>query len=290
MEVINETLVIGGCLVFGGVVIKRLLHRKPNWETLPDDIIGMIVPHLSVRDHIRLSIVCKPWSSVSTRPDIPSAPQLPWLLLPQSSPNHLSYFELSEGKIGRLELPKPFKEVGFKDHQKKEVETARWKRYGASAFRYSVVLSTSDITSHKFMVAATFGETEGLCLYKPGDRKWSILEVLDANECITDLLFSSGKLYALVISHNKNDNNHDDDNHDGANEEDNMEGNEVGGEEVNEDNMEGNEVGGEEVNEDNMEGNEDGDEEVNDIGTKIITVDEDDHDLNSYLRTSDFNV
>ncbi|KAL6192188.1 hypothetical protein ACLB2K_038575 [Fragaria x ananassa] len=68
MEVITETLVIGGCLVFGGVVIKRLLHRKPSWETLPDDIIGMIVPHLSVRDRIRLSIVCKPWSSVSTRP------------------------------------------------------------------------------------------------------------------------------------------------------------------------------------------------------------------------------
>ncbi|XP_004288422.1 PREDICTED: F-box/kelch-repeat protein At1g57790-like [Fragaria vesca subsp. vesca] len=241
MEVITETLVICACLVFGGVVIKRKLHRKP-WETLPDDVMEIILPHLCVRDRIRLSIVCKPWSSVSMRSDIPSAPRLPWLILPQSSPNYLSYFELSEGKSGRLELPEPVPGGWFQGSSKgwmimvmekdldstmflvnpisgaqqqlpplstapcfqKEVETARWKRYGASAFCFSVVLSTSDITSHQFMVAATFGETDRLCLYKPGDRKWTILEVLDANECITDLLFSSGKLYALVISHNKN--------------------------------------------------------------------------------------
>ncbi|KAL6194885.1 hypothetical protein ACLB2K_035960 [Fragaria x ananassa] len=212
------------------------------------------------------------------------------------------------------------------------VETNTWKRYGASAFCYSVVLSTSDITSDQFMVAAAFGDTGRLCLYKPGDRKWTILEVLDANEWITDLLFSSGKLYASVISHNKNgvtsgprnlkfgdhavelnlvydkvptnddsfeeyddylvhlkgtvnshlvesttndeillvhqvqdkfakwyDNNHEDDNHEGANEED------------------------------NMEGNQDGGEEVNDFGSKIDTVVEDDRDR-FYLRTSDFNV
>ncbi|KAL6194907.1 hypothetical protein ACLB2K_035982 [Fragaria x ananassa] len=241
-KVITGSLVIGACLVFGGMVIKRLLRRKPSsWETLPDDIMEMIVPHLSVRDRIRLSIVCKPWSSVSTRPDIPSAPQHPWLLVPQSSPNHLSYFELSEGKIGRLELPEPVQGGWFQGSSKcwiimvmekdldstmflvnpisgaqhqlpslstapffqKEVETARWKRYGASSFSFRLVLSTSDITSEQCMIAATFGEAETLCLCRPGDTSWSICEVLDDEECIMDLLFSAGKLYALVLSYDK---------------------------------------------------------------------------------------
>ncbi|KAL6192189.1 hypothetical protein ACLB2K_038576 [Fragaria x ananassa] len=131
------------------------------------------------------------------------------------------------------------------------------------------------------MVAAAFGDTDRLCLYKPRDRKWTILEVLDANEWITDLLFSSGKLYVwvkngvtsesttndeILLVHQVQDkfakwydNNHEDDNHEGANEED------------------------------NMGGNEDGGEEVNDIASKLTTVVEDDRDR-FYLRTSDFNV
>ncbi|PRQ36140.1 putative F-box domain-containing protein [Rosa chinensis] len=189
MEVINATLVVCGCLVFGAVEIKRLLRSKPGeklpddimdivpWKKLPDDVIEMIVPHLSVRDRIRLSSVCKPWSSAPMRTDIPSAQhQLPWLIFPQSCHSYLSFFDLCEGKVGKLDLPEPVQGGWFQGSSKgwmimitekdldstmflvnpisgaqhqlphlsttpsfqSFVDTTTWKRYGASAFCYSV--------------------------------------------------------------------------------------------------------------------------------------------------------
>ncbi|XP_061989747.1 uncharacterized protein LOC133708293 [Rosa rugosa] len=245
MEVIIDTLVICGCLVFGGSVIKRLLCSRPRprpWETLPDDVMEMVVPHLSVRDRIRLSSVCKSWNTVPMRRDIPSAPhQLPWLILPQCCHKSLSFYDLYDGKVGKLDLPKPVQGGWFQGSSKgwmimvmekdldstmflvnpisgaqhqlpslstvpsfqNFVETTGWKCYGASRFSYCLVLSTSDITSEQCMIAALFGEGETLCLCRPGDTTWSICEVLDVNDVIMDLLFSSGKLYALVLSHDK---------------------------------------------------------------------------------------
>ncbi|XP_061989570.1 uncharacterized protein LOC133708130 [Rosa rugosa] len=247
MEVMIDTLVICGCLVFGGSVIKRLLCSRPRprprpWETLPDDVMEMVVRHLSVRDRIRLSSVCKSWNTVPMRRDIPSAPhQLPWLILPQCCHKSLTFYDLYDGKVGKLDLPEPVQGGWFQGSSKgwmimvmekdldstmflvnpisgaqhqlpslstvpsfqNFVETTRWKHYGASLFSYCLVLSTSDITSEQCMIAAFFGDAETLCLCRPGDTSWSICEVLDANEVIIDLLFSSGKLYALVLSHDK---------------------------------------------------------------------------------------
>ncbi|PRQ36565.1 putative F-box domain-containing protein [Rosa chinensis] len=243
MEVMIDALVICGCLVFGVSVIKRLLCSRPRpWETLPDDVMGMVVPHLSVRDRIRLSSVCKSWNTIPMRRDIPSAPhQLPWLILPQCCHKSLSFFDLYDGKVGKLDLPEPVQGGWFQGSSKgwmimvmekdldstmflvnpisgaqhqlpslrtvpsfqNFVETTGWKPYGASRFSYCLVLSTSDITSEQCMIAALFGDGETLCLCRPGDTTWSICEVLDANEVIMDLLFSSGKLYALVLSRDK---------------------------------------------------------------------------------------
>ncbi|PRQ33927.1 putative F-box domain-containing protein [Rosa chinensis] len=250
MEFMIKTVLVCGCLVFGGVVIKRLFRHKPCWETLPDDIMEVIVPHLSVRDRIRLSLVCKPWSSVPMCKDIPSSPhKLPWLVLPQPesqaltcNDTSLSFYDLHDGKFVKLELPEPVRGAWFRGSSKgwlimikeseqntttflvnpisgvqhqlpslrtipsfqKFVETKKWKRYGAFAFFNCLVLSTSDIHSDECVVAAALGcanDILGLC--RPGDKEWNIFRLLDADEALTDVLFCSGKLYALVVSNNK---------------------------------------------------------------------------------------
>ncbi|XP_061993963.1 uncharacterized protein LOC133711907 [Rosa rugosa] len=283
------------------------------WKKLPDDVIEMIVPHLSVRDRIRLSSVCKLWSSVPMRTDI--------LVLNISFP----------GKVGKLDLPEPVQGGWFQGSSKgwmimiKEkdldstmflvnpisgaqhqlpplsttpsfqsfVDTTAWKRYGASAFWYSVVLSTSDINSDQFMVAATFGDT--LCLCRLGDTRWRFIEVLDENEGITDLLFSSGKLYALLVSDNKigvisaprtlKCGNHvlelqlvydkkprtNDSMEEYADYLVQLQGTV--------ENVEGSDDDDDDNEDDNLEGNEEGGEEVDDMGFGICTIDEDNHDL-----------
>ncbi|KAL6189562.1 hypothetical protein ACLB2K_040949 [Fragaria x ananassa] len=156
-----------------------------------------------MRDRIRLSIVCKPWSSVSTRPYIPSAPRLPWLLLPQSFPNHLSYFELSEGKIGWLNLPELVQGGWFQGSSKGWMIMIMDKDLDSTIYVSCEPNSRSPAPTSTFEHDAIFPQ---FCRNNHMEtlRKWTILEVLDANEWITDLLFSSGKLYASVISHNKN--------------------------------------------------------------------------------------
>ncbi|PRQ36142.1 putative F-box domain-containing protein [Rosa chinensis] len=237
-----ETLVVCGCLLFGCVTIRRIFRRKPTWQTLPADILEMIVQRLTIGDRIRVSNVSKTWRSVAMRRDIPSAPhQLPWLVIPQSSNHYLSFFDLSDGKVGKVELPESVRGGWFlgsckgwfvivkeedlnsmmflvnpisgAQHQlpplstipsfKKYIETTEWKCAGGLAFCNGIALSTSDVTS--CTVAASFdGDDKTLCFCRPGDDAWSIFEVLDTNDAFTDLLFSSGVLYALVLSDNKN--------------------------------------------------------------------------------------
>ncbi|KAL6185009.1 hypothetical protein ACLB2K_041144 [Fragaria x ananassa] len=85
----------------------------------------------------------------------------------------------------------------FRDY----VETRTWKKYGAFAFYSRLVLSTSDINSEECVVAAILGRSTDKIpvLCRPGDKEWNVFRVTDANYgTLTDILFSSGKLYALV--------------------------------------------------------------------------------------------
>ncbi|KAB2636094.1 hypothetical protein D8674_026650 [Pyrus ussuriensis x Pyrus communis] len=86
------------------------------------------------------------------------------------------------------------------------VETKEWKLHGVSSFCIHTVLSTSDVDHPGCMVAAIFDSHNVLGLCRPGDKTWSVLEVLDENEGHDQLLFSStGKLYSLVTSQTKNE-------------------------------------------------------------------------------------
>ncbi|XP_021818908.1 uncharacterized protein LOC110760869 [Prunus avium] len=213
-----------------------------GWQTLPDDIMEIILKHLNLRERIRLTIICKSWNSLAMRRDFSNAPQLPWLLLPQASNKYLSFSSVSDGKFHTLRLPKPVRggrvcgcskgwlvmikekvlnsklylinPISRDQHQlpslrtipsfHKFVNTNKSKRGGALLFCTLFALSTSDVKSKNCIVAAVFDElTLGLC--RPGDKTWSVFHVLDENEHLTTILFSSsGMLYALVSSSGKN--------------------------------------------------------------------------------------
>ncbi|KAI5311834.1 hypothetical protein L3X38_041007 [Prunus dulcis] len=207
-----------------------------GWQTVPDDIMEIILKHLNLRERIRLRIICKSWNSLAMRRDFSNAPQLPWLLLPQGSNKYLSFSSVSDVKFHTLMLPKPVRggrvcgcskgwlvmikekvsklylvnPISRDQHQlpslrtipsfHKFVNTNKSKRGGALLFCNSFALSTADVKSNNCIVAAVFDElTLGLC--RPGDKTWSVFHVLDENEYLAKLLFSSsGMLYALVFS------------------------------------------------------------------------------------------
>ncbi|KAK9941964.1 hypothetical protein M0R45_007654 [Rubus argutus] len=117
---------------------------------------------------------------------------------------------------------------------KEFVKTRKWERLGAKEFCCHVALSTpEDInnSSRSFTVAAVFNDRKTLGLCRPGDKAWTVTQVLDdvnekasgigmddshrnssssllyshrnSSSLLFDILFSSGTLYALVSSQNK---------------------------------------------------------------------------------------
>ena len=85
----------------------KLRQHSNHWQAPPDDVMEKILQRLSLKDQIRLRIVCESWQSIVMRRDIRSAPhEPPWLVLhPQlkdpncSDNNYLSFLSLSDAKI-----------------------------------------------------------------------------------------------------------------------------------------------------------------------------------------------
>ncbi|KAL6214146.1 hypothetical protein ACLB2K_013584 [Fragaria x ananassa] len=79
------------------------------WQEPPEDVQEMIVKLMSFSGRVRLSSLCKSWRSVSMRREIPTCPQLPWLVHPQAQTgDSLSFSSLSEGKVFTSRLPCPY--------------------------------------------------------------------------------------------------------------------------------------------------------------------------------------
>ncbi|KAL6219086.1 hypothetical protein ACLB2K_012292 [Fragaria x ananassa] len=149
----------------------------------------------------------------------------------------LSFFSISDGKIVDLKLPRQvqggwfygsskgwlimIKEQGLNTqisllnpisgalHQlpslatvpsfQNYVQEKNWKLYGGSLFFHQIVLSTSNINSDQCVVAASFDSCRELALCRPGGKTWSVFRPFEhKHETVAQLLFSSGKLYAMI--------------------------------------------------------------------------------------------
>ncbi|XP_048426771.1 uncharacterized protein LOC125470972 [Pyrus x bretschneideri] len=213
-----------------------------RWQRTHCGILEIVVRRLNLSDRIRLGLSCKSWASVCMPGDVRGAQELPWLLLPRICDDSMRFLSpFDGGKFHKLRVPEPIQRGRlfgsskgwlFMVREKQKdmflfnpisgaqrqlpslttipsfqnfVETKAWKLHGASIFCVHTVLSTSDVDHPGCMVAAIFGShVLGLC--RPGDKTWSVFEVLDENEGHDQLLFSStGKLYSLVTSETKNE-------------------------------------------------------------------------------------
>ncbi|KAL6185007.1 hypothetical protein ACLB2K_041142 [Fragaria x ananassa] len=153
-------------------------RRQPGWETLPDDIMELELPEP----------VHGAWFRGCSKG---------WLIMIKEDEHNSSVFLVNPISGVHHQLPSLRTIPSFQEY----VETATWKKYGAFAFYSRLVLSTSDINSEECVVAAILGRSTDKIpvLCRPGDKEWNVFRVTDANYgTLTDILFSSGKLYALV--------------------------------------------------------------------------------------------
>ncbi|XP_062020805.1 uncharacterized protein LOC133737214 [Rosa rugosa] len=205
-----------------------------------------ILRNMGLIARTRLAKVCMSWSSLVMRAEIRSAPQLPWLVHPQTpNTNYLTFSSLSEGEVVNMELPKRFRGQGkfkFRASSKGWLIILQEKGFGFDMFLYNpisrarhqlpslntipsflsfqlarmlgkvinnhadkhaenfvskVVLSSPNIS--ECIVAAVFEPQKELGLCRPGDKSWTVFEILNhEDDFLMDLLFSQGMLYGLV--------------------------------------------------------------------------------------------
>ncbi|XP_062021150.1 probable F-box protein At1g65740 [Rosa rugosa] len=210
------------------VFFKKLQYKKQkyssSWQEAPEDVIEMILKHTNLSGRVRFSSLCKFWRCVSMRRDIHAPPQLPWLVHPQvpAFPSYLSFSSLSEGKIFKFRFPRTNYGTLFCGSSKGWLFMS--KMYGwlsseqlfllnpISGARHQLpylvncstvevlALSSNDIS--ECIVAIVLNDDKELGLCRPGDKSWSVFQVLDETNYVGDitrLLFSSsGTLFALV--------------------------------------------------------------------------------------------
>ena len=76
------------------------------WDKLPCDLWGLIFHRLQLVDRIHASLVSKEWSSTLKQTFQPVWMLLPSVYINKDFDDVMSFFDLSEGTIGKLKLPK----------------------------------------------------------------------------------------------------------------------------------------------------------------------------------------
>ncbi|XP_022762095.1 uncharacterized protein LOC111307988 [Durio zibethinus] len=208
------------------------------WDKLPVDILKLIFDRLHLKDRIRFNLVCKQWRTNTTE-----TPQLLWLMLPyHENSQHLSFFDMSEGKVHKLNLPKSaqggwfcgcskgwlFLAKGSEFHNLQfflfdpisrvqiplpplstipefgKTFTIRQSKWNpAACIITQVVVSSSDAS--QCILAATFcaNDDNFLALCRPQDERWTIVDGLLADgHCYLDIYFFNGELYACFAKTN----------------------------------------------------------------------------------------
>ncbi|XP_010905854.1 F-box protein SKIP23-like [Elaeis guineensis] len=78
-----------------------------NWAALPLELQALILGRLEVADYLRFGAVCRSWcSTVAERPCLPK-PQIPWLMLSDSTrdPDTRRFFSRPDQKMYKIHLP-----------------------------------------------------------------------------------------------------------------------------------------------------------------------------------------
>ncbi|GMI68644.1 hypothetical protein HRI_000533700 [Hibiscus trionum] len=219
---------------------KVVVHAP--WDQLDVDISCLIFQCLDLEDRVRFNLVCKQWKK-NTEP----TSQPLWLMLPYEPNNkYLSFFDICDGKVHKLNLPQsvqggwfcgcskgwlflalgttlrnlriflfdpisraqiPLPSLSMISSFEDCLTGSRFKWNPAAYIIDSIEPSSSDAS--QCIVAATFCEKNtGLALCRLGDERWTIVEGLLAEGYrYGGIIFFDGELYASVISLDEENNN-----------------------------------------------------------------------------------
>ncbi|MBA0865966.1 hypothetical protein Goshw_016711 [Gossypium schwendimanii] len=219
-----------------------MMTAHAPWNQLPIDILSSIFERLDLEDRIRFDLVCKQW-----RTNLKRTPQLLWLMLPYDpSSQYLSFFDMYEGKVRKLDLPRSAQGGWFFGCSKgwlflatgtnvdnlriflfdsisraqiplpplstissfEENFTARRSGWNPAACIISGV-EVSSFDASQCIVATTFYDNNKiLALCKPQDDSWIIVEgLLPDGYFYGNLSFFDGELYACILCEDREINN-----------------------------------------------------------------------------------
>ncbi|MBA0721265.1 hypothetical protein Golax_008825 [Gossypium laxum] len=219
-----------------------MMTAHAPWNQLPIDILSSIFERLDLEDRIRFDLVYKQW-----RTNLKRTPQLPWLMLPYDpSSQYLSFFDMYEGKVRKLDLPRSAQGGWFFGCSKvwiflatgtnvdnlriflfdsisraqiplpplstissfEENFTARRSGWNPAACIISGV-EVSSFDASQCIVATTFYDNNKiLALCKPQEDRWIIVEgLLPDGYFYGNLSFFDGELYACMLCEDREINN-----------------------------------------------------------------------------------
>nr|KJB60223.1 hypothetical protein B456_009G294800 [Gossypium raimondii] len=228
-----------GCASF---FTSKMMTAHAPWNQLTIDILSSIFERLDLEDRIRFDLVCKQW-----RTNLKRTPQLLWLMLPYDpSSQYLSFFDMYEGKVRKLDLPRSAQGGWFFGCSKgwlflatgtnvdnlriflfdsisraqiplpplstissfEENFTARRSGWNPAACIISGV-EVSSFDASQCIVATTFYDNNRiLALCKPQDDRWIIVEgLLPDGYFYGNLSFFDGELYACILCEDREINN-----------------------------------------------------------------------------------
>ncbi|XVF68058.1 hypothetical protein PTKIN_Ptkin10aG0172600 [Pterospermum kingtungense] len=212
---------------------EEILVHAP-WDTLPTYIWDLIFQRLPLVDRVHASVVCKEWSSILNQTLQPV-----WMLLLSGSMGtgeKMSFFDLSENRIGELNLPKSLPGATLFGVSKGWFQLTKGRESSLQPFLLdpisgtkislpplstippstsnskaasATILNQIEISSKnasELVVAATFDRGKILALCKPKhNNKWTIFEGLGDKYHFRSVLFCDGILYAFVDTYLEED-------------------------------------------------------------------------------------
>ncbi|MBA0746294.1 hypothetical protein Gogos_008828 [Gossypium gossypioides] len=189
-----------------------MMTAHAPWNQLPIDILSSIFERLDLEDRIRFDHVCKQW-----RTNLKRTPQLPWLMLPYDpSSQYLSFFDMYEGKVRKLDLPRSAQGGWFFGCSKgwlflatgTNVDNLRIFLFDSISRAQIPLPPLSTISSfEENFTARRSGWNPAACIIS-GDDRWIIVEgLLPDGYFYGNLSFFDGELYACILCEDREINN-----------------------------------------------------------------------------------
>lgn len=209
------------------------MNNNNQWAELLPDLVVLIAKKITLFDDFRcFGLVCSSWRAGASRKTFNrSAPQIPWLMLPENkqSPKLRDFYSPYKDKIvkskvflpeaagkfcigttkgwlvtiaqdGSMKLLHPFSRVQIElPHQSTFVD------YEEQETRPFIFISTAALSANPsetsdYIVMVIYGGEGYLGFWRAGDQSWTRVETREANCAYNDVVFHNGYMYMRLTT------------------------------------------------------------------------------------------